>query len=82
MRITGAMESAKFSTTNNSNLSLKQQVMLNQLISIAGCSFEDGIQLLVSSNWQYQVFIIKNKKKDLKINHNLFILGSFEFIFW
>ena len=53
------MESTKFSSkVNANNFTLKQQVMLNQFISIAGCSFEDAIQLLVSSNWQYQVFTI------------------------
>ena len=55
------MESTKFSSksNNNNNFTLKQQVMLNQFISIAGCSFEDAIQLLASSNWQYQVLIVE-----------------------
>ena len=47
------MDSTKFN--HNNNLSLKQQVMLNQFISIAGCSYEDAIQLLITANWQYQV---------------------------
>jgi hypothetical protein len=52
------MESTKFSSkTNNEDFTLKQQVMLNQFISIAGCSLEDAIKLLASSNWQYQVYI-------------------------
>lgn len=40
---------------NNTNLTLKQQAMLNQFISIAGCSYEQAKSLLTSSNWQYQV---------------------------
>lgn len=43
-------------TTNNTslNLNLQQQAMLNQFVSIAGCSFDQGLYLLSSSNWQYQ----------------------------
>lgn len=50
----------KFNNNNNkydTNLSLKQQVMLNQLASIAGCSYEQAYQLLLTANWQYQVII-------------------------
>jgi hypothetical protein len=39
----------------NTDLTLKQQAMLNQFISIAGCSYEQAKTLLTSSNWQYQV---------------------------
>ena len=37
------------------NLSLKQQIILNQFVSIAGCSHEQALSLLSASNWQYQV---------------------------
>lgn len=37
------------------NLNLQQQAMLNQFVSIAGCSFEQAFYLLSASNWQYQV---------------------------
>jgi hypothetical protein len=45
---------------NVNGLSLKQQVMLNQFVSIAGCSLEQASQLLSASNWQYQVFKMLN----------------------
>ena len=38
-------------------ISLRQQVMLNQFCSITGCSCEQALQFLVSSEWQYQVII-------------------------
>ena len=41
--------------TNMNNLNLNQQAMLNQFISIAGCSMDQAFHLLSSSNWQYQV---------------------------
>lgn len=37
-----------------SNLNLKQQVMLNQFMSITGTNLEQSIQILQSTNWQYQ----------------------------
>ena len=40
---------------NNSKLSLKQQVMINQFMSITGLTFEQSLHLLASANWQYQV---------------------------
>jgi len=40
--------------TNMNNLNLNQQAMLNQFISIAGCSMDQAFHLLSSSNWQYQ----------------------------
>ncbi len=40
---------------NNSKLSLKQQVMINQFMSITGLTFEQSLHLLASTNWQYQV---------------------------
>ena len=36
-------------------MSLRQQVMLNQFSSITGCTYEQSLQFLVSSDWQYQV---------------------------
>jgi hypothetical protein len=42
------------SANNTNTLALKQQVMLNQFISITGCSYEQSRHLLASSNWQYQ----------------------------
>ena len=43
-------------TNNNaSSVSLRQQVMLNQFVSITGCTYEQALQLLISSDWQYQV---------------------------
>ena len=51
-------DSASSINTNNNNntngLALKQQVMLNQFISITGCSVEQSRHLLASANWQYQ----------------------------
>ena len=51
-------DSASSINTNNNNntngLTLKQQVMLNQFISITGCSVEQSRHLLASANWQYQ----------------------------
>ncbi len=44
---------------NTSNLTLKQQAMLNQFVSISGVSYEEALRFLVSSNWQYQVIIKK-----------------------
>lgn len=46
------------STNNSTSLTLKQQAMLNQFISIAGCSYEQAKSLLSSSNWQYQVSFV------------------------
>lgn len=46
---------ADTSNNSNTNLNLQQQAMLNQFVSIAGCSFEQAFNLLSSSNWQYQV---------------------------
>jgi len=40
---------------SSNNLNLQQQAMLNQFVSIAGCSFEQGLYLLSASNWEYQV---------------------------
>jgi hypothetical protein len=40
---------------NNSKLSLKHQVMINQFMSITGLTFEQSLNLLASANWQYQV---------------------------
>lgn len=37
-----------------SNLNLKQQVMLSQFMSITGTNLEQSIQILQSTNWQYQ----------------------------
>lgn len=45
---------SEINSNTNSNLTLKQQAMLNQFISIAGCSYEQAKSLLASSNWQYQ----------------------------
>jgi hypothetical protein len=50
-----AMPVSSMLDNNNMSLSLKQQAMLNQFVSIAGCSFEQACLLLNSSNWQYQV---------------------------
>lgn len=41
--------------TSLDTLSLRQQVMLNQFVSITGCNYEQAIELLAASNWQYQV---------------------------
>lgn len=41
-------------SNSNLNLNLQQQAMLNQFVSIAGCSLEQAFNLLESSNWQYQ----------------------------
>lgn len=41
--------------TGGPGLSLKQQVMLNQFMSITGCCVDQSIQFLTSTNWQYQV---------------------------
>ncbi|CAF0851735.1 unnamed protein product, partial [Brachionus calyciflorus] len=41
-------------TNDLSSLSLKQQVTLNQFMSITGTNLEQSIQILQSSNWQYQ----------------------------
>lgn len=38
----------------NTGVSLRQQVMLNQFGAITGCSHEQSLQLLLTSNWQYQ----------------------------
>jgi hypothetical protein len=38
-------------------LSLKQQLILNQFMSITGCCCEQSIEFLTSTNWQYQVGI-------------------------
>ena len=46
-------------SSNGSSVSLRQQVMLNQFISITGCSHEQALQLLISSDWQYQVSQLK-----------------------
>lgn len=50
---------------NMNNLSLNQQAMVNQFISIAGCSIDQAFYLLSSSNWQYQV---KNEKIKIIFN--------------
>jgi hypothetical protein len=42
---------------NTTNLTLKQQAMLNQFMSISGVSYEEALRFLVSSNWQYQVIL-------------------------
>ena len=39
----------------NSKLSLKQQVMINQFKSVTGCNHEQSLNLLASTNWQYQM---------------------------
>ncbi len=41
--------------TPMNNLNQEQQGMLNQFVSIAGCSYDEAYYLLSSSNWQYQV---------------------------
>lgn len=48
---------ANFDANNNliSKLNLKQQVMMNQFMSITGCTIEQSIHLLASTNWQYQI---------------------------
>lgn len=35
--------------------SLRQQVMINQFVLVAGCRAEDAKQLLVTSNWHFEV---------------------------
>ena len=40
---------------NTKSLTLKQQAMLNQFMSISGVSYDEALGFLVSSNWQYQV---------------------------
>ena len=42
-------------TTNSASTLLRQQVMLNQFGSITGCSQEQSLHFLLTSNWQYQV---------------------------
>lgn len=49
------------------NLTLKQQVMLNQFTTFAGCSYEQSLQLLASSKWQYQV-ALSTFLNDIQIN--------------
>lgn len=39
---------------NMNNLNLQQQAMMNQFVSIAGCSFDQALYLLSSNKWQYQ----------------------------
>ena len=57
--VAGGAESVKqslnVSGSNGSGVSLRQQVMLNQFVSITGCTYEQALQLLISSEWQYQV---------------------------
>jgi len=57
--VAGGAESVKqslnVSLSNGSGVSLRQQVMLNQFVSITGCTYEQALQLLISSEWQYQV---------------------------
>ena len=48
-------QSLNVSLSNGSGVSLRQQVMLNQFVSITGCTYEQALQLLISSEWQYQV---------------------------
>lgn len=60
--------------TNGLNLNLQQQAMLNQFVSIAGCSFDQGLYLLSSSNWQYQVNFSSQSKKTLFKQCLIFIL--------
>lgn len=56
------------------NLTLNQQVMLNQFISITGCTYEQSLVLLESSDWQYQVcacfVFFVHSNIDLLINNN------------
>jgi predicted metal-binding protein len=43
------------STSSIDNLTLKQQVMINQFVCITGCRFEETVNLLETSNWNYQM---------------------------
>lgn len=49
------MMSGKGGNGYDANLSLNQQVMLNQFMSITGCTYEQSLGLLDTSDWQYQV---------------------------
>jgi hypothetical protein len=63
--VASAATSQSYNNTTNANnnynsLSLKQQVMINQFMSITGCCCEQSIEFLRSTNWQYQVKIFLN----------------------
>ena len=34
---------------------LREQVMINQFVLVAGCHAEQAKQLLISANWQFEV---------------------------
>jgi hypothetical protein len=50
-------ESNQIEASNQSRLTLEQQVKLSQFCSITGCSLEQSEHLLESSKWHYQVLI-------------------------
>ena len=55
------------------NLTLNQQVMLNQFISITGCTYEQSLVLLESSDWQYQVCACSLFTSSINSNIDLLI---------
>lgn len=44
-------------TSANTHNQLKQQLLVNQLINITGCNEQEAINLLVQSNWIFEVSI-------------------------
>jgi hypothetical protein len=69
MDMDAGLSSTAINNNNNNNtsvnLSLKQQLVLNQFMSITGCCCEQSVEFLTSTNWQYQVSNQRNQECPL-----------------